>query len=1070
MVDEVNLKSKFRNSNEISLKTTLIITIRNVNLNANDENFSPYFTVQLGSTNVKRTKTKFNKLNEACNEKIKIEYLNTIDGVCDLNGELIANKNIIIRSWDEENDVFGTENFLGQIVLNLNNLVFNANQELFLKQRTESSKINGSLIISIDKKINNVFYLNKYYLLVKEIFNNLFELDNHYWLLKCVPNYFDDDEYFACKEYSLLVKQYSNKYGVCSLVRNICHFNELVNYFIKEFIAGNRRGCLFSKIAQNLRQLINMIDSYYQNIFLYTNEKFEFINDFMRSVQQLPIQLLCIISNYRVLYSFDITSMVTEKDELSIQLIELNELIQLTSKSCLFCFCRIIPKPEYIETAIASFGVSEEFRKQLICFDYSQSGFEHALKMCIIESLKHYASLKLFSYKHMIDDNSCCTLASEKLKNLSFIINEQLPFEIDIENKCFAYCFAPFITIEQFDVICSQILIIDFLTELMALLSSNVKLISKFRFEQISAHLNCFILVRKIFYEKVLKTCRDLEIDFQWETFAELFQPFLLEFIRQHNNQFIQYHCKIDEAQKVETIEINNENDLSYQKCLITNPIQFSNSVIDMFSKFYEILSTILNFEMYDVNKNGAYQLEFAKLVKNEVLKFVVCLKNRFLKSTSAEKETETFIYLLINSILKIIELCKEIEIKLSGKNAEISNDAKEQFKSLACVLKEDLTEQILQLAKAYNYSIYSSCFDLFQKLMKTAIPIENVETVVLNMTNETIFKTLNEKFNLCQGMLFDDAFQDVVALSFKIVIKAFETLILYDQPSKKTSNKHATSKVKSLSFCKAVKLLHDFQNIDSNRPENEVLQYSFKSCLNFIVDFFSTSKLKLSKTDLMKTKEYSSISKTLDLFSKPTNELTNFFIEIQEKQQDTITDGKLNMTIQVYKDIKRINELCFKLKIIGIELNQSYTETSTIIVEVVHVGPSDKDAYFASKFFKLLNDETITDGFKEVLEFRIDFQDDQMEKLKFYEFNIILKNSKTGSKIALSILNFSEIFHNQLDKQMANFELSVNLWLPLKLKLKVNSDGLKILEILNKRKNSRKARDFVGIKKFCLT
>ncbi len=48
--------------------------------------------------------------------------------------------------------------------------------------------------------------------------------------------------------------------------------------------------------------------------------------------------------------------------------------------------------------------------------------------------------------------------------------------------------------------------------------------------------------------------------------------------------------------------------------------------------------------------------------------------------------------------------------------------------------------------------------------------------------------------------------------------------------------------------------------------------------------------------------------------------------------------------------------------------------------------------------------------------------------------------------------------------------DIFCNLWIPLKLRLKVNSESLKILEVLEKRKNFKNIRNFVNIKKICLS
>ena len=196
------------------------------------------------------------------------------------------------------------------------------------------------------------------------------------------------------------------------------------------------------------------------------------------------------------------------------------------------------------------------------------------------------------------------------------------------------------------------------------------------------------------------------------------------------------------------------------------------------------------------------------------------------------------------------------------------------------------------------------------------------------------------------------------------------------------------------------------------------------------------------------------------------SGELITQFIEM-ENVIDSKTIGRMNISIEVHQDLKKANHWLFKVKIPKMELEFDESEIVPV-VEISSIGPDVEDKCFLTRVFKSSNTER---GFKELAEFRVNFRDDKrlIDKLKLYEFHIIVKNLKDFSKIATSVLNFKDVFSNQINKECANFEFTADLWVPLKFKLKANLESLKILEILEKRRNCKNTRNFVNIKKMCL-
>jgi hypothetical protein len=248
--------------------------------------------------------------------------------------------------------------------------------------------------------------------------------------------------------------------------------------------------------------------------------------------------------------------------------------------------------------------------------------------------------------------------------------------------------------------------------------------------------------------------------------------------------------------------------------------------------------------------------------------------------------------------------------------------------------------------------------------------------------------------------------------------------------------------------------------SIDEFNQKNELFEEILRSSLHNIVDYFSENEKYLTTRCLLKTKEYSNMMKTLDLLLMNNSDLVSLFIEM-ENIIDTKAIGRLNVSIEINKDTKKIDIWVFKIKIprMSLEFDESQI---TPIIEVTSIGPDLQDKGVLTKIFKTIDYDR---GFKDVAEFRINLNPESVNKPKHYQFNFIVKNSRNGTKLATSALNFQDIFKCDLKKGF-----NINLWIPLKLKLKVNLESMKILEVLEKRKNFKNIRNFVNIKKICLS
>ena len=144
MESDIKLVQKdYIDNNVKKIKTKLRIFVKNAcTLIAKDSNGTsdPYVTIQVGHSKIKRTKTIRKNLNPVWNEYVECEYFNTTDGICNESGK--GGDKIIIRVWDEDFGIAAqvdkmltneADDFLGQIVLDINDLNLNVDQSYTLK-------------------------------------------------------------------------------------------------------------------------------------------------------------------------------------------------------------------------------------------------------------------------------------------------------------------------------------------------------------------------------------------------------------------------------------------------------------------------------------------------------------------------------------------------------------------------------------------------------------------------------------------------------------------------------------------------------------------------------------------------------------------------------------------------------------------------------------------------------------------------------------------------------------------------------------------------------------------------
>lgn len=462
------------------VKTKLHLNIKYAkNLVAKDSGGTsdPYVTVYLGGAFSKKTQTQFKTLNPVWDEVLEFEYLNTAEGINGLNGETM-NMSVVIVVRDEDVGITAKVgkflanegHFLGQVILNLNNLVLNCDQEYVLHKRTNADKINGTIVINATL-VSNIFaneftnkkfipinsYLQQYAFLNRKIFKHIFEKnfnendDNENWLLEYVASASSKKSivnneciYFQNRHFNQILRHFSNKYSINEIYMKIVHFNELYDYFIdlalikrlqeKSFI--KREITLYLGIFKFFNETVKYVYKYYQNLKLHQfNELFECLNndynalkEFNRKMLILPQKLLCLIVNYRSYYPFDMNMIQSAAGKSSVesQLIEFYEIVQLFFNSCLYL------NKYYEETLevdsddneklkqiwFSLLKISDECKKEIMNFNFSVTNQLLVLELCVIESLKNFMTL----WTYRLDELAC-------QQNSPELVNDEVSFK-----------------------------------------------------------------------------------------------------------------------------------------------------------------------------------------------------------------------------------------------------------------------------------------------------------------------------------------------------------------------------------------------------------------------------------------------------------------------------------------------------------------------------------------------------------------------------------------------------------------------------------------------------------------
>ena len=175
----------------------------------------------------------------------------------------------------------------------------------------------------------------------------------------------------------------------------------------------------------------------------------------------------------------------------------------------------------------------------------------------------------------------------------------------------------------------------------------------------IKLHLNLHLLIKRFIAQNHLEK---VQIEPHIGYLSELFQPFLLEYIRLQEDQFIKYVHKIYDVARINALaeEIAHIVDHSRVVLLSTNSLEatsgsndlvdkysidlkstkaiydlenyYSASVTDFFTIMHELLQTLLLFDSKNSETNLPHQMSFVNLIKSKLLAYSAHVKKEYQK------------------------------------------------------------------------------------------------------------------------------------------------------------------------------------------------------------------------------------------------------------------------------------------------------------------------------------------------------------------------------------------------------------------------------------------------------
>jgi hypothetical protein len=433
------------------------------------------------------------------------------------------------------------DDFLGQIVLNINELNLNGEQPYKLKQRTEHDVVTGYLVLSISMsvfEVNSNFsagssnsnsssladkegkreskknrhgeierdsYIEQYRHLHKFVFDymktnyknkftqedtqslasisTISNSENSFnWLLDCLPcdyGHVTKIEYFMDPDFNMMLRQFSNRYVISELQKQMIHLECFYNYFIDSCLIEyshyltlyKRDHDLNCRILNYMSSLLNKIsEQFTPKTYEYENEiknlsiiltdvliaprnfqsNIEIINNrnFLQKSFHLPNKLIILISDYRNFYDVKYKKFIRNNNRLEYvidsggntdflsvknEIDELSDVIQLFKTSSNFIHNHIelknfktsnLKKKIDEQDLVDLFDLTRVKNKFPILNKLSMSFFSsdkqiEILKKSIEIALTNYINKYLTSKNNSINQGSVETISSTEIDNLN---------------------------------------------------------------------------------------------------------------------------------------------------------------------------------------------------------------------------------------------------------------------------------------------------------------------------------------------------------------------------------------------------------------------------------------------------------------------------------------------------------------------------------------------------------------------------------------------------------------------------------------------------------------------------
>ena len=476
------------------------------------------------------------------------------------------------------------------------------------------------------------------------------KIANYDWLLNCIPAHTTEPvkgNYFTDHLLNFILKQFSNKYVINELQKQMIHLECFYTHFIDSVLMDNLNFSIIQKLDKDssinikifnyMTRLVESIESSYSfsnilydvetkgisslvqtNIVLaprYFKLNISKNKAFFHQTCLLPNKLILLLRNYRYYYPVgyrvgECVELEGESSKFSLE--ELNETISLF-KVCsnfihknleLKCKLHSAHEKKYYEL-FDTHKLKEKYSNLnfdlIFIRNFSIEDQFEALKKCVEVSLilrfNSYIVDNEFAVHHSPHPASPASSSMTKLHQaesglaqfvkiqfllrrlqlLMGVLTQKMFVEIELNEKFYYIPFSAYAMFGEsefgFKTVCTRVLIKKFMCEMLDTVRNDKLTMSKLKSKDIKLHLNLYLYIKTFLSEnkldelslhdllsysffrnkselKLINEGNDFE-NLKVGSLSELFQPFLLEFLREQEDQFIKYIHKIYDADRL---------------------------------------------------------------------------------------------------------------------------------------------------------------------------------------------------------------------------------------------------------------------------------------------------------------------------------------------------------------------------------------------------------------------------------------------------------------------------------------------------------------------------------------